>query len=359
MKITFASLQFDKSLTTWRGSQVPLIGFDQLETFTKKQFFYMLSRNRSKSGVRPYIRATCNPEPGWLADFLSWWIAPDGYADLDRVGKIRWMVRGPGDEIFWADTREALIKEYPGSKPKSVTFIVSTIYDNQELLKIDPDYLSNLQAQDFIDRARLLGDPKRGGNWKIRPAAGLLINRDWIEIVTEQEIPAGGRTVRYFDLAATTLKLKKSDPDYTASVKMKKVGVTYYVLHMTEERLSPAKTDERMKQLAELDGPGVKQKWEREGGASGKRDAYHIATLLDGYDASSERPQGDKITRGKGLSAQALAGNVKLLKGAWNERWLDHMHGQPEWPHDDIWDASTGAYRELSDGGQKARGYKG
>ena len=77
-KITFAHMQHDKDKYSWKSSQIALIEIDQLETFLAGQFFYMFSRNRSKSGVRPYIRATANPEPGWLADFLDWWIDEDG-----------------------------------------------------------------------------------------------------------------------------------------------------------------------------------------------------------------------------------------------------------------------------------------
>jgi len=83
-KIQFGHLQREEDVSAWRGAQVPLFGFDQLETFTETQFFYMLSRNRSTCGVRPYVRATCNPEPGWLADFLDWWIGDDGYAIPER-----------------------------------------------------------------------------------------------------------------------------------------------------------------------------------------------------------------------------------------------------------------------------------
>ena len=105
-KVTFAHLQLEKTKDSWRGAQIPLICFDQLETFTESQFFYMQSRNRSaRSGVRSYMRCTCNPEPGWLANFLSWWIAEDGFADLSRVGKLRWFVRS-GNEIIWADAPE-------------------------------------------------------------------------------------------------------------------------------------------------------------------------------------------------------------------------------------------------------------
>lgn len=60
--ISFRHLQHEATVFDWQGAQVPFIGFDELTHFTKKQFFYMLSRNRSTCGVKPYIRATCNPD---------------------------------------------------------------------------------------------------------------------------------------------------------------------------------------------------------------------------------------------------------------------------------------------------------
>ena len=62
-KVRFSHMQYAKDRFNWDGSQIPLIGFDQLEHFEEIQFWYMLARNRSLCGVRPYIRATCNPIP--------------------------------------------------------------------------------------------------------------------------------------------------------------------------------------------------------------------------------------------------------------------------------------------------------
>ena len=61
-KIKFSHLQFDATVYDWQGAQITLICFDELTHFTAHQFFYMVSRNRSTCGVRPYIRATCNPD---------------------------------------------------------------------------------------------------------------------------------------------------------------------------------------------------------------------------------------------------------------------------------------------------------
>lgn len=180
--VKFSHLQFDTDVRKYLGAQIALIGFDQVETFTEYQFFYMLSRNRTMCGIRPYIRATANPEPGWLADFLAWWIDPQsGFPILERSGKLRWMVREE-DKIFWADSWQELHEQYPTkvlpvgvpptaddsrTTPKSVTFIPAKLEDNKILMKADPGYMANLQAQPFIEQQRLLH-----GNWKVSSVDG-------------------------------------------------------------------------------------------------------------------------------------------------------------------------------------------
>ena len=62
--VRFAHLQHEKDRFNWQGSQVPLLAFDELTHFTKKQFEYLVfSRGRSDCGITPYVRATCNPDP--------------------------------------------------------------------------------------------------------------------------------------------------------------------------------------------------------------------------------------------------------------------------------------------------------
>lgn len=341
-KITFSHMQRDRDKYAWKSAQIPLIEFDQLESFEASQFFYMFSRNRSTCGIKPYIRASANPEPGWLADFLSWWVDEDGWAIPERSGVIRWLVR-EDDQTFWGDSKNELTAAHPNSTPKSVTFILSTIYDNQIGMQKDPNYIGNLQALDNIERQRLLGDGARGGNWKIAPAAGKVFNKAWFEIV--EVVPAGGHEVRFWDLAATARKTA----DYTASCKGKIVDKVVYILDATNEQIDPARTNKTMLNIAGQDGKQIIVRWEQEGGASGKRDTYNIVTMFAGYDARGILPAGDKITRAKPLAAQALAGNVKLLRGDWNERWLTHMHTQDGKPttHDDEMDAASGMYNEL------------
>src|SRR5574343_595906 len=58
--VSFAHMQNEADIENWKGAQVPLIGLDQIEQFSEKQFWGLLGSNRSTCGVLPYIRATCN-----------------------------------------------------------------------------------------------------------------------------------------------------------------------------------------------------------------------------------------------------------------------------------------------------------
>ena len=103
--------------------------FDELTHFTWRQFSYMFSRNRSTCGVRPYIRAGCNPDAAsWVARWVEWWIdAATGLPIPERSGVIRWFVRD-GDNIRWGDSPAELRRDYPDAgDPLSFTFIGATL----------------------------------------------------------------------------------------------------------------------------------------------------------------------------------------------------------------------------------------
>ncbi len=354
-KITFAGMQTEDDRKKYHGAQIPLILFDQLEEFTEKQFVYMLSRNRSDSGVQGYIRATANPEPGWLADFMDWWIDDDGYANLDRAGVLRWFVR-VGDRMEWADSPEELERFTINGEPippKSVTFIPASVYDNKILLENDPSYLASLMALSAIDRERLLGDKKRGGNWKVKPEAGLLYNRSWYSIAPA--LPDGGDDVLFWDLAGTKKDFKKNnDPSYTAGVALCKVGGVYYTHHVYAEQIGPAEVErqfinlsKQMAAKARTRGARFRVRWEEEPGSASKRESRRLVGLLDGLDARGIRSTKDKMIDGRAFSSQSEAGNVFLVSAKWNEGWLDHMHNQPDIKHNDIHDATVKGYNQL------------
>ena len=179
--IAFLHLQHEKTKYEYQGHQFCALLFDELCHFTETQFFYMLSRNRSSCGIRPYVRATCNPDAGsWVAEFIAWWIDQDsGFPLKERSGKLRYFVR-ENDTVHWASSREELQEQFPEYEPSdilSVTFIPAGLDDNPVLVARDPGYRAKLKALPRIERERLLG-----GNWKA--SEGSLIETDWLKYYT-------------------------------------------------------------------------------------------------------------------------------------------------------------------------------
>ena len=366
-RITFSGMQYENDKLKYQGAQIALIIFDQLEEFTESQFFFMLSRNRSTCGVKPRIRATANPEPGWLANFLDWWVADDGYADLDKAGVPRYFVR-VGGVIHWSNTEDDLNERFPDELPTSVTFIPSTVHDNKILLEKDPGYLTRLKSLPPVERARLLGDPVRGGNWKTKPEAGLIFNRGWYELVGE--VPKGGVECLYWDMAATARDYNDaSQPSFTSGVAIRKVEGMYYVRFVFAEQLSPAAVDQSVQRVTEqialkckLDKTRFMVRWEQEPGSAAKRESRRLVQLFDGLDAKGDKVSTGKFIRGRAFASQSEVGNVLVLNASWTEHWLEHMHNQPDIDFTDIMDASTGAYNILTGRAgikRKARSFSG
>ncbi|MER8846034.1 phage terminase large subunit [Mesorhizobium australicum] len=346
--VSFAHLEHEKTIYNWQGSQIPLICFDELTHFSAKQFWYMLSRNRSMCGVRPYVRATCNPDAdSWVAEFIAWWIDQEtGFAIPERAGVIRWFVR-IGDAIIWADSKEELahhVNPIDGQPipPKSVTFIPAKLSDNALLMAADPGYLANLMAQPTVERERLLG-----GNWKIRPAAGLLFQRGWCEVV--DAVAAGVTWMRGWDLASTP-KVEGNDPDGTAGTKIGKLPDGRYIVgHHVKDFLSPAGVERLIKNTADADGITTKISLPQDPGQAGKSQVTNLVKLLVGFDARATPESGDKVTRFSPFSAQAEAGNVLVLRAPWNEPWFSALEGFPEAAHDDDADSTSRAFNALID----------
>ncbi len=345
----FAGLQYEKDLLDWQGSQIPHIGFDQVENFSRRKFFYMLSRNRSTTGIPGYIQATCNPDPdSWVAEFISWWIDQDtGLPYYERSGALRWFCQ-ISDQIHWADTPTELIEAYgKDTMPKSVTFIPSRLSDNQILMMKDPTYLANLKALSLVDQERLLH-----GNWKVRPSAGLLFRREWCPAF---EAPPADivTTLRRWDLAGTP-KRDDNDPDWTVGVKLARrpIGTRprYVILDVIRLRAEPDHVKQAIKNAAMADGIACSVYLPRDPGQAGKFQVQDFIQAMDGYTVKGQRETGKKLIRFKPFSAQCLNGNVGYIKGPWNEAFFLSLEAFPEpTAHDDDADACSGAYMAYVD----------
>ena len=348
-RISFNHLQLDRDVYNWQGAQLCFCAFDELVHFTEKQFFYMLSRNRSTCGVKPYIRATTNPDAdSWVADFLSWWINQEtGYPIPERSGVIRYLYRTDG-ELIWGDTVQELVDKYHADPAlcKSVTFIASSIYDNKILLEANPEYLANLNGLDIVEKERLLK-----GNWKIRPSAGLYFKRENARIV--QTIP--GRLIsvcRSWDLAATEITVENKNPDRTAGVLMGRLkSGEFIVLDVIRRAANAADVRKLIMQTAKADRLeyGLHTiTLPQDPGQAGKDQAATYIKALAGYKVRTAPVTGSKIVRAVPFSSQWQGGNVLLLAGDWNKEYLQELEGFPDALHDDMVDASSDAFKNVA-----------
>lgn len=412
-KVVFGHLERYEDCLSYQGGQISLIAFDELTHFDERVFWYMFSRARSDSGVDSYFRCTTNPDPdSWVRTFIDWWIGEDGLAIPERSGKIRWMLR-VNDECVWGDSRMELLRyqfdgeitevdkshadpdelfildendtknqtvvtpgkegvlyvvtgqkrffQWTGTEyrelnaPKSVTFILSTLQDNKILMRNDPSYLANLKALPLVEQERLLG-----GNWNIRPAAGMYYPRSKPNIL--DDIPDDVvRWVRAWDLAGTEDKKDNNPEDgpaFTAGVLIgkRKCG-RWIVADVINQRLNSSDVRNTVLNTAKADkaayGRKMRIRMNQDPGQAGKDQAEQYLKLLAGYSVNIERESGSKETRAEPLSAQWIGvpgaehGNVDVLNAPWTQAYLSQMDGFPDRKFKDMADASATAFLEL------------
>ena len=354
-KVSFRQISRDDDVYDWQGTEIPCIEFDELTHFSEFQFFYMLSRNRSTCGIKPYVRASTNPDAdSWVAAFLAWRIDQDtGYAIPERSGKIRYMAR-INEEIVWGDTPEEVIEaadeanydvKITKDDIKSVSFVASNVYDNQVLLKANPGYLSNLKAQSIVERERLLF-----GNWKIKAAKGLFFPRSALPELLDHVPDDVVRWVRGWDLAATDTD-EGGEPAYTASVLIGKRRDTHYVIaDATNHRYKAEKVRALVKQCAITDKAKFKRvriRMSIDPGQAGKEQSQSYIKMLAGFSVSMVKESGSKEARAEPFAAQWQAGNVDVVAGPWTEALLGQYEAFPESKFKDMVDAGSNAFNEL------------
>jgi terminase large subunit-like protein len=155
-KIGFRHLEHEETKYNYKGSQMCYLAFDEVTSFSEAQFWYLTSRNRSMCGITPYVRASCNPDPGWVKTaLLAPWVDREYQGRPAQSGEIRWIKRNAEGLIEW--------HEQAVPRSKTLTFIRSKLTDNPALLAKNPEYLLTLEMLPTVERERLLN-----GNWDIR-----------------------------------------------------------------------------------------------------------------------------------------------------------------------------------------------
>lgn len=193
-----------------------------------------------------------------------------------------------------------------------------------------------------VDRdKKVMGDYAVAGQFQQRPApaAGGVIKPDMMAIV--DAIPANVvEWCRGWDLGAT---LKG---DYTAGGKVGRLlDGRYIIAGMVRDKLESHNRDALMKNTADRDR--IKQSIPQDPGQAGKSQVLAFAKLLAGHNIHFSPESGDKVTRSTPLASQINAGNVLLLRGAWNDDFVAECRLFPNGTYDDQVDAVSRGFNAL------------
>jgi predicted phage terminase large subunit-like protein len=313
--VTFGNLDSEDDVYQYDSSEFQYVGFDELTSFSERQYTYLFSRLRTTNDnpVPLRMRSASNP----------------GNRGHDWV-KARFIFGQPP---------EALQREFA-----TRFFLPARIADNPHIRS--GEYLASLANLDAVRRRQLLD-----GDWEVMPS-GNLFRREWFEIVDDWPREITG-AVRAWDDAAT-----RDGGDWSVGVLMAIVrsGV-FYVVNVVRIQGSPLEVERLKAATAHADAQLTNRRaivlLQQEPGAAGK--SYVEAQIrgpLSGFSVKVEHPTGDKYTRALPMSSAAQARNIKLVRGKWNKDFIDELEqAGPDdklYDHDDQWDAASSAYNYLS-----------
>lgn len=264
----------------------------------------------------------------WNEDDLAGWLLAEEADDEDSLTQEKWHI-------------------------VCLPAIAEEVLDFPETCTVEPDFRPTGAAlcPERYPLPKLLKKKKKGVRdydalYQQRPTAkeGRFFHVTQLQIV--DAVPVGGRTVRGWDKGAT-----ENDGDPTAGVKMTAApDGLFYIEDVQRGQWNTANRDKTIRQTAELDGRSVKQKGEQEPGSGGKESAENFIRLLSGFSVSVERSTANKEERADPFSSQLNAGNVRLLRGAWNKEYIEELRQFPNGTHDDQVDGSSLAFNELNSG---------
>ena len=110
--------------------------------------------------------------------------------------------------------------------------------------------------------------------------------------------------------------------------------------------------------MATQDEPGTVIDIPQDPGQAGKGQVRSFVQYLPEFEVRYSTESGDKVLRAEPLSAQAEAGNIKLVRGPWNREYIDEITYFPNGFKDQV-GATVRAYNRLVKLSQAGRGTVG
>jgi predicted phage terminase large subunit-like protein len=210
-----------------------------------------------------------------------------------------------------------------------------------------------------------LGEYGMAGQLQQRPApiGGGLFKEEWFKVV-DLDLPANdefvrklrtARKCRAWDVAGT----EGGRGARTAGVRLADLGPDsrprFVIESVVKGRWGAFEVDQAIHGIAASDGQRVRIREEQEGGSAGKAVIAARARALSGWDYRGVSASGDKETRANQFRTQAEAGEVALVKAAWNAEFIGEATVFPNGRTKDQIDAAAHAFNELMTGAASAR----
>jgi len=156
--IRLGYMQFEGDWKLYAGGSYAYQGYDELTTFLQPQWDMLKAWSRSECAVKPYRRATSNPGQIGHAWVKSYFVdkcppKPDGPQRYCKYTKTWWQPMKSGQPYT--------IKEKTGAIT-SRRFIPARVFDNIDLLRLNPQYVNTLLQLPLHSRKALLE-----GNWDL------------------------------------------------------------------------------------------------------------------------------------------------------------------------------------------------
>jgi predicted phage terminase large subunit-like protein len=137
--------------------------------------------------------------------------------------------------------------------------------------------------------------------------------------------------------------------DYTVGVLLGKDSKgRIYVLDVVRGQLGTDERNNVMLQTAQKDGTNVRIVVPQDPGSAGKDMALQFTRLLSGYNVKALRETGSKTIRADGFASQVNAGNVAVVRGHWNNAFVEELRVFDKGVNDDQVDAASGAFNEMA-----------
>ncbi len=174
-----------------------------------------------------------------------------------------------------------------------------------------------------------------------QPKGGTMFKREEFKFILPDELPAGLRWARGYDLAGSK-KTKSASAGVKIAVDFQSDRV--FIGDSARVRYEAGEVILWMQALAKQDGLDVQIDFPQDPGQAGKWQKPFVGGKLGGYQVFSSPESGSKEDRAQPLASQVSLGNVYLVRGPWNDAFIAEAVNFPRGDFKDQIDAASRSY---------------